>query len=177
MNCQIVCCPGLNDDAQLQRSMEDLAALYPHVRSVSIVPVGITKFREGLYPLTAFTKEHAAETLDQVEAFGDKCIEKYGERIFFCGDEMYLKAGIELPEGGTANLAAHIRIEGEIPEKVIDRITALSYSGDSVSAVSSKAINAYVADNEKNLGSLSRYAKELGLYKRVMDLMEVMLNG
>lgn len=97
MNCQIVCCPGLNDNAQLQRSMEDLAALYPHVRSVSIVPVGITKFREGLYPLTAFTPEHAAETIDQVEQFGDRCIQRYGERIFFCGDEMYLKAGRDLP--------------------------------------------------------------------------------
>lgn len=97
MNCQIVCCPGLNDGKQLQRSMEDLAALYPNVRSVSIVPVGITKFREGLYPLTAFTAEHAAETVDQVEAFGTQCVEKYGERIFFCGDELYLKAGRPLP--------------------------------------------------------------------------------
>ncbi len=97
MNCQIVCCPGLNDDAQLQKTMEDLAALYPHVRSVSIVPVGVTKFREGLYPLTPFTPEHAAETIDQVEAFGDDCIARYGERIFFCGDELYLKAGRPLP--------------------------------------------------------------------------------
>lgn len=73
MNCQIVCCPGLNDGAQLQRTMHDLAALYPKVHSVSIVPVGLTKFREGLYPLTPFTPEHAAETLDLVNAFGDEC--------------------------------------------------------------------------------------------------------
>ena len=97
MNCQIVCCPGLNDGAQLQRTMHDLAALYPQVHSVSIVPVGLTKFREGLYPLTPFTPEHAAETLDLVNAFGDECVKKFGARIFFCADELYLKAGRELP--------------------------------------------------------------------------------
>ena len=97
MNCQIVCCPGLNDGAELDRSMRDLAELYPQVHSVSIVPVGLTRFREGLYPLTAFTPEHAGETIDQVTAYGDECVEKYGSRIFFCGDEMYLKAGREIP--------------------------------------------------------------------------------
>ena len=98
MNCQIVCCPGLNDGEALERTMRELEEMYPGVHSVSIVPVGLTKFREGLYPLTPFTPEHAAETIAQVTAFGDRCLEKHGTRIFFCGDEMYLKAGIELPE-------------------------------------------------------------------------------
>ena len=98
MNCQIVCCPGLNDDKALMRTMEDLAALYPHVHSVSIVPVGLTKYREGLYPLVPFTSEHSAETIDMVTEFGDRCLEKYGTRIFFCSDEMYICAGRELPE-------------------------------------------------------------------------------
>ncbi len=97
MNCQIVCCPGWNDGAELQRTMEDLAAMYPAVHSVSIVPLGVTKFREGLEPLTPFTPEHAGETIDQVTAFGDTCVERYGTRIFWCGDEMYLSAGRELP--------------------------------------------------------------------------------
>ena len=98
MNCQIVCCPGLNDGAELDRSMRDLAALHPAVKSVSIVPVGLTRFREGLYPLTPFTPEHAGETIDQVSAFGEDCLARYGSRIFFCGDEMYLKAGRDIPE-------------------------------------------------------------------------------
>lgn len=98
MNCQIVCCPGLNDGEQLLRSMGDLADMYPGVNSVSIVPVGLTKYREGLYPLTPFTKEHAAETIDLVESFADECLKKHGSRIFFCGDELYLKAERELPE-------------------------------------------------------------------------------
>ncbi len=97
MNCQIVCCPGWNDGEELQRTMEDLAAMYPGVHSVSIVPLGVTKFREGLEPLTPFTPEHAGETIDLVTAFGDICVEKYGTRIFWCGDEMYLSAGRELP--------------------------------------------------------------------------------
>ena len=97
MNCQIVCCPGLNDGAELDYSMRELAALYPAVHSVSVVPVGLTRYRDGLAPLRPFTPEHAAETIDQVTAFGDLCLRQYGTRIFFCGDELYLKAGRELP--------------------------------------------------------------------------------
>ena len=97
MNCQIVCCPGLNDGEELLRSMRDLEAMYPAVHSVSIVPVGLTRFREHLYPLTPFTAEHAAETLDLVEGFSEECLKKHGTRIFFCGDELYIKAGRALP--------------------------------------------------------------------------------
>ena len=97
MNCQIVCCPGWNDGEELLRTMRELEEMYPGVHSVSIVPVGLTKYREGLEPLTPFTPEHAAETLDMVTAFGDACLEKHGTRIFFCGDELYLLAGRELP--------------------------------------------------------------------------------
>ena len=98
MNCQIVCCPGLNDGEELGRSMRELEALWPAVHSVSIVPVGLTRFREHLYPLTPFTAEHAAETVDLVEAFSEGCLHRHGSRIFFCGDELYLKAGRALPD-------------------------------------------------------------------------------
>ena len=97
MNCQIVCCPGLNDGEALMQSMRDLEALYPQVHSVSVVPVGLTKFREGLYPLSPFTKELAAETLDMVDAFGGECLRRHGSRIFWCGDELYIKAGRKIP--------------------------------------------------------------------------------
>ncbi len=98
MNCQIVCCPGLNDGGELERTMRELAEMYPAVHSVSIVPVGLTKFREGLYELKSFTPEHAGETIDLVTDFGDKCIEKFGTRLFFCSDEMYICANRELPD-------------------------------------------------------------------------------
>ena len=97
MNCQIVCCPGLNDGEELLRSMRDLEEMYPGVHSVSIVPVGLTRFREGLYPLTPYTKELAGETIDMVTVFGDECLKRHGTRIFFCGDELYIKAERELP--------------------------------------------------------------------------------
>ena len=97
MNCQIVCCPGLNDGEALARSMRDLAEMWPAVHSVSIVPVGLTRYREGLTQLTPFTPEHSRETIELITAFGDECVKKYGSRIFFCGDEMYIKAGMELP--------------------------------------------------------------------------------
>lgn len=98
MNCQIVCCPGLNDGDELERTMRELAEMYPAVHSVSIVPVGLTKFREGLYELKPFTPEHAGETIDLVTEFGDKCLEKFGTRLFFCSDEMYICANRELPD-------------------------------------------------------------------------------
>ena len=97
MNCQIVCCPGINDGAALDRTMRDLAEMYPQVRSVSVVPVGLTKYREGLYPLVSFTADSAAGLIRQVEAFAESCLEKRGSRIFFCSDELYIKAGEELP--------------------------------------------------------------------------------
>lgn len=97
MNCQIVCCPGWNDREQLSRSMRELAELYPGVYSVSIVPVGLTMHREKLEKLTPFDRAGACETIDRVESFAAECLEKYGSRIFWCSDELYLKAGREVP--------------------------------------------------------------------------------
>ncbi|MBR4098991.1 MAG: DUF512 domain-containing protein [Clostridium sp.] len=98
MNCQIVSCPGINDGPALERTLTDLAGLYPAVNSISVVPVGITKFREGLYPLQSYTQSAAAVLLDQVEAFAAKHLEAKGSRLVWCSDEFYLLAGRELPE-------------------------------------------------------------------------------
>ncbi len=97
MNCQIVSCPGLNDGPHLQKTMEDLAGMYPGVGSVSVVPVGLTKFREGLYPLEPYTQETAASVVDMVEAFAEKCLREHGTRLFWCSDEFYLQAGRDIP--------------------------------------------------------------------------------
>lgn len=95
---QIVLCKGLNDGEELLRTMHDLATLRPAVKSVSVVPAGMTRFREGLYPLEAFTPEECGEIIDAVNAFGDKCLEFYGTRIVFPSDEFYLRAGRPLPD-------------------------------------------------------------------------------
>ena len=97
MLCQIVLCPGYNDGAELRRSMEDLAALHPAVQSVSIVPVGLTRFRDGLPALTAVDAELAGEVIRQVTAFGDGCKRRLGTRLFYCGDEFYVRAGLPVP--------------------------------------------------------------------------------
>ena len=97
MNCQIVSCPGINDGPHLQKSMEDLSALYPAVNSVSVVPVGLTRWREGLYPLKPYDKAGAAAVVDQVEAYAEACLKRFGTRIFWCSDEFYLKAGRTIP--------------------------------------------------------------------------------
>ncbi len=95
---QIVLCKGLNDGDELLRSMRDLSALYPALDSVSVVPAGLTKYRHGLYPLEAFTSEECAEVIKTVESFGDECVKKYGCRLFFPADELYIKAGLPLPD-------------------------------------------------------------------------------
>ncbi len=98
LNCQIVCCPGLNDGRELSRTMRRLSRLTPQVHSCSVIPVGLTKFREGLAPLKPFDRESARKTVEQVERFGARCLKRHGSRIFFCSDEMYQKAGLPIPE-------------------------------------------------------------------------------
>ena len=112
MNCQIVCCPGLNDGAALERTMEDLKALHPAVRSVSVVPVGLTDHRAGLPELTPFTPQRAAETVECVTQFGNKCVEELGTRLVFCSDELYLLAGLPLPPDEFYE--AHVQLENGV---------------------------------------------------------------
>jgi NifB/MoaA-like Fe-S oxidoreductase len=99
MNCQIVVCPGLNDGGELMKTMSDLSSLYPAVSSVSVVPVGLTRHREelGLYPLEPVDKLKALEIATAVDSFGKACLDKLGSRLFYCGDELYLRAGLEIP--------------------------------------------------------------------------------
>ena len=98
MNCQIVSCPGINDGPALDRSLRELAEMHPAVNSISVVPVGVTKFREGLYPLRPYTGEEAAALIDQVEVFAQKHLEEKGTRLVWCSDEFYLLAGRDMPE-------------------------------------------------------------------------------
>ena len=98
MNCQIVACPGINDGPALDKTLQDLSEMYPAVGSVAIVPVGVTKYREGLYPIKPYTQEQAAALIDQVEEFGKRSLEERGTALAWCSDEFYLLAGRALPE-------------------------------------------------------------------------------
>lgn len=97
MECQLVLCPGINDGAQLARSMADLAALGEAVESVAVVPVGLTKHRKGLAPLSPYTAEQAGAVIDMVEAFGEAQLMQRGTRLVYPADEWYIKAGRPLP--------------------------------------------------------------------------------
>lgn len=98
MNCQIVSCPGLNDGVHLQKTLDDLAAMYPGVNSISVVPVGLTKHRQGLYPLEPYTVETAGAVVDMVEKFAERSLKTLGTRLAWCSDEFYLQANRAIPE-------------------------------------------------------------------------------
>ena len=94
---QIVCCPGYNDGVILAKSFHDLYARHPHVLTMAVVPVGITKHRGGLHPLRTFTKEEAAALIDQVTPWQRQCREETGKTFIYLGDEFYLLAGRDVP--------------------------------------------------------------------------------
>ncbi len=93
-HCQIVLCPGLNDGKVLEKSLDDLYSLYPSARSVAVVPVGLTRHRQGLYPLTPLTREQAREAIAMVEGFAK---EHSAKDFVYCSDEMYMRAELPLP--------------------------------------------------------------------------------
>ena len=95
---QIVLCKGVNDGEELLRSLRDLSAYYPEMGSVSVVPAGLTKHRDGLYPLTDFTPEEAGAVIDMIDSVAALQLERYGSRQFFAADEFYLKSGRPLPD-------------------------------------------------------------------------------
>ena len=98
MNGQIVLCKGVNDGDELERSIRDLTSYLPLLKSVSVVPVGLTKFREGLYPLEPFTKEDAREVLDVIHRWQERIYQEYGIHFIHAGDEWYLLAEEDVPE-------------------------------------------------------------------------------
>ncbi|MGN0251476.1 MAG: DUF512 domain-containing protein [Oliverpabstia sp.] len=98
MNGQIVLCKGINDGEELERSIRELSKYLPHLRSVSIVPVGLSKFRENLYPLEPFTKEDAQNVLDTVRKWQEQLYPEYGLHFIHCSDEWYILAQQPIPQ-------------------------------------------------------------------------------
>ena len=98
MNGQIVLCKGINDGEELERSIRDLTRYLPLLKSVSVVPVGLTRFREGLCPLEPFTKEDARQVLEMIHRWQKEIFDRYGLHFIHAGDEWYLLAGEEIPE-------------------------------------------------------------------------------
>ncbi len=98
MNAQVVACPGLNDGEELDRTISDLLQFAPVMGSMSVVPVGITKFRDGLFPLRTYTAEEAGKVIDQIEHWQDVAMQRVGNHFVQASDEWYILAGRPLPE-------------------------------------------------------------------------------
>ena len=112
MNGQVVLCKGVNDGEELERTIRDLTEYIPNMQSLSIVPVGLTKYREGLYPLEAFEKEDAGKVLEQIHRWQDYCMEHFGTHFVHGGDEWYLLAEQPLPSA--ENYDGYIQLENGV---------------------------------------------------------------
>lgn len=96
INCQLVLCPGYNDGEELKRTLSDLTELQ-NAECIAAVPVGLTKYRDGLADLVPFNPRTAAETIDIIDRYGEECIKKYGSRRIYASDEFYLLAKRQMP--------------------------------------------------------------------------------
>ena len=112
MNGQIVLCKGINDGAELESSIEKLSRYLPYLQSVSVVPVGLTEHREGLYPLAPFTREDAQKVLEQIHRWQDRLYREQGTHFIHAGDEWYLLAGQELPKA--ENYDGYLQLENGV---------------------------------------------------------------
>lgn len=112
MNGQIVLCKGINDGEELERSIRDLMKYAPQLQSVSVVPVGLSKYRDGLYPLLPFTKEDAKEVLHIIHKWQKKAYEEFGIHFIHGGDEWYILAEEELP--GEERYDGYLQLENGV---------------------------------------------------------------
>ena len=112
MNGQIVLCKGVNDGEALKRTIGDLMNFLPFMESLSVVPVGLSRHREGLYPLEPFTKEDAVEVLNIIHGFQEKCMEEYDTHFVHASDEWYILAEQPLP--GAENYDGYVQLENGV---------------------------------------------------------------
>ncbi|MEG2813321.1 MAG: DUF512 domain-containing protein, partial [Oscillospiraceae bacterium] len=100
INCQFVLCPNINDGAELEKSLNDLSNIYDinqNIESIACVPVGVTRFREGLFPMETYVEKTANETIDIIEKYAEKFFKKYHTHLCYASDEFYIKAKREIP--------------------------------------------------------------------------------
>lgn len=129
MNGQIVLCKGVNDGKELEYSIEQLVKYLPCLQSVSVVPVGLTRYRDGLYPLTPFTKEDAREVLALIHRWQERLFQEYGNHFIHAGDEWYLLAEEELPSAecydGYRQLENGVGMVRLLQEEVLEELETL----------------------------------------------------
>ena len=129
MNCQIVLCPGFNDGKELDRTIEDLASLLPYTSSLSVVPVGLTRYREGLCQIEPFDKEISLAVVKQVEEHQKRIYKKHGTRFVYLSDEFYLNAELPVPKSdeyeGFPQIENGVGLIASMTEEFDDAITRI----------------------------------------------------
>lgn len=133
INCQLVLVPGYNDGEELTNTLRDLAELAPAVKSVAAVPVGLTKYREGLTPLRLFTPEESRDVIRRMEAMGEEMLQKHGTRLFYPSDEFFIKAGLPMPDaayyGDMAQLENGVGMTALLEEQFREALAAAREEG------------------------------------------------
>jgi len=158
MNGQIVLCKGVNDGAELERSIRDLSKYLPYLQSVSVVPVGLTKYRDGLYPLEPFGKEDAIEVIRIIEKWQKVFYEEHGLHFIHAGDEWYITAGMEMPE--------EERYDGYLQlDNGVGMIRLLQNEFE-------ESISEYVGDNRKIEVSMATGVAAYGYLKEMIDTLQ-----
>ncbi len=159
INCQIVACRGINDGAELEKTIRDLENLMPALQSIAVVPAGLTCHREGLYPLSSYDTASSKAVIETVEKFGNEFLEKYGTRLVYAADEFYLAASLPLPEesdyDGYPQLDNGVGLIRSSREELLDEIRWRWEEGDwknlphkdlSITAVTGKAAEAFLKE-------------------------------
>ncbi len=133
-NCQIVLVKGVNDGDELLRSVNDLAALHPYVTSLSVVPVGITRYRQGLYPLKPFSKEDSGEVLSIINEAQERLLKTIGTRFVYAADEFYVNAKREVPHSsdyeGFPQIENGVGLIRSLKDELLDAIAKKPPNGE-----------------------------------------------
>ncbi|WP_026494779.1 DUF512 domain-containing protein [Butyrivibrio sp. WCD3002] len=165
INGQIVLCKGVNDKEELHRSLSDLYKYRPNLKSVSVVPVGLSKFREGLYPLEPFEKEDALEVIKEIEYWQNKAFEEYGDHFVHASDEWYMIAELPIPEaaiyddyGQLENGVGMVRLLLDEFDEALNELKSGAYTDfdpksfkRKVSTASGRLIYPYICEMAKRL--------------------------
>ncbi|MDO5572438.1 MAG: DUF512 domain-containing protein [bacterium] len=160
MNGQIVLCKGVNDGCELERSIHDLAAYIPVLESVSVVPVGLSRYRDGLFPLTPFTRVDAEEILHIIHQWQKKLYHEHGTHFIHASDELYILAGQEMPP--EENYDGYLQLENGVGMVRLllqeytdaireERLHPKKIASEEVSMVTGMLMNGYIKTMTKQL--------------------------
>ena len=157
MNGQIVLCKNVNDGEELERSIRDLSGFIPNIESVSVVPVGLSDHREGLYPLEPFNREDAREVIACIEKWQKKLYEEYGTHFIHASDEWYLLAGYEMPE--EERYDGYHQLENGVG--MIRLLTEEFHEGLKEAVTNGKKRHVTIATGHSAVGTIRKLAEEL----------------